>query len=201
MRDAMKLPQPEQERHLASLKNRYNTKQSMTRKKYGIRLRERRSKAQIDAERTRLFGSPDGPSLSGQDGPPIKKVKPSPLGSQPEGAPQPNGQADSPRKRIPVTQMGGLSGSSATAELTDPTTLLKSSQPRSLPLPSAPHPSPGRAQSNTMPQRGFGQGQGQADSGPSPGIQAEHMVIDDDTMSSNTDTDSDSDSDNDIPAK
>ena len=56
MQAAMNLPEVEREVELAKLKNRYNTKQSMTRKKFGIRLRERRSKEDIDLERKRLFG-------------------------------------------------------------------------------------------------------------------------------------------------
>ncbi|KAI5456171.1 hypothetical protein BGZ63DRAFT_367516 [Mariannaea sp. PMI_226] len=57
MRTAMTLPEPEKSKHLAALKNRYNTKQSTTRKKFGICLRGRRSKAEIDAEHIRLFGT------------------------------------------------------------------------------------------------------------------------------------------------
>ncbi|KAI5461014.1 hypothetical protein BGZ63DRAFT_405448 [Mariannaea sp. PMI_226] len=59
MRSALALPEPERSKHLAVLKNRYNTKKSNTRKKYGIRLRGRRTKAEINAERSRLFETAD----------------------------------------------------------------------------------------------------------------------------------------------
>lgn len=39
---------------LEALKNSFSTKQSMIRKKYGVRLRERRSRAQMEQERSRL---------------------------------------------------------------------------------------------------------------------------------------------------
>ncbi len=38
---------------LDGLRNSFGTKQSMIRKKYGVRLRERRTKAEIEAERLR----------------------------------------------------------------------------------------------------------------------------------------------------
>lgn len=179
MREAMQLPEPEQSKQLGALKNRYNTKQSVTRKKFGIRLRERRSKAQIEAERTRLFGSANGPSLSGRDGPPAKKFRVGEAGQYATASPQPSSsQSESARKRVPVSEMGGLSGSQATAEHSDPTAYLTASQPRHLQHQQS---SPGRL-------------------AHSSGTQADPMAIDD---SSDTDSDTDSDSDGDggdIPA-
>ena len=46
----------ERMRKLDSLKNSFATKQSMVRKKYGVRLRERRSRAVIEEERRRMSG-------------------------------------------------------------------------------------------------------------------------------------------------
>ncbi|EGX89897.1 hypothetical protein CCM_08150 [Cordyceps militaris CM01] len=46
-----------QKAEMARLKNLYNNKQSMTRKKFGIRLRERRSKSEIDEERSRMLST------------------------------------------------------------------------------------------------------------------------------------------------
>ncbi|KPM43867.1 hypothetical protein AK830_g2722 [Neonectria ditissima] len=186
MQEAMRLPEPEQSKQLMSLKNRYNTKQSNTRKKYGIRLRERRSKAQIDAERTRLFGTPHGPSLSGRDnGPANKKARTGDVGQSTATVSSSNTQVDSPRKRVPMTEMGGLSGSSATAELTDPTASL---QPQS----STPR------QINHMGMQINGQAQSyvQSAQGGIPGTQDDPMSIDDSSdNSSGTDSD-----DDDIPA-
>ena len=180
MRDAMKLPEPDQTNKLVSLKNRYNTKQSITRKKYGIRLRERRSKAQIAAERTRLFGSADGPSLSGRNANAPKRARTSEGGSSTPTAQPSSSQTEPPRKRVPISEMGGLTGSSATAETTDPTALLTSSQPRHLQQqPSASVPSNGTPGGGAAVTRG---------------TQDDPMEIDIDT-----DTDSESDED-DIPA-
>lgn len=57
MKDAMELPAPERDVRLANLKNGLNNKQSMIRKKYGIRLRGRRTRADMQAERDRMIGS------------------------------------------------------------------------------------------------------------------------------------------------
>lgn len=130
MREAMKLPEPRREEELGKLKNRYNTKQSNTRKKYGVRLRERRSVADIEAEKTRLFG----PSTGDVDEQAHKRARTGD-GRQDITTPSANtGQADSPRRRVPLKDMGGLSGSSATAELQDPTAAFTSSQPLGAPL-------------------------------------------------------------------
>lgn len=186
MRQAMELPEPEQAKQLASLKNRYNTKQSVTRKKYGIRLRERRSKAQLDAQRSRLFGTPDGPSLSGRDDDPpaSKKARTSEEGQSTVTAQGNSSQGDTPRKRIPVAEMGGLSGSSATAELNDPTavsTQLHQTQQSS-------HTS-GQAPSQVHPPRpGMPMASGTRD---------EPISFEDNSSDSDTDTDTD---DDDIPA-
>lgn len=54
---AQNLPPDEQKAEFARIKNTYNTRQSVTRKKFGIRLRERRSRMEIEEERNRLMGS------------------------------------------------------------------------------------------------------------------------------------------------
>lgn len=59
LREAMQLQDPERALRIVQLKNRYNTKQSTTRKKYGIRLRKIRPPEELAAERRRLFGSSD----------------------------------------------------------------------------------------------------------------------------------------------
>lgn len=118
MREASaKLPPGPRQEELAKLKNRYNTKQSNTRKKYGIRLRERRANADVDrpwntsaAKRARVDDGPAGP------------IQPVPGNGQAESNQSPFPTVkESPRMRVPLSTMGGLSASSATAELVDPT--------------------------------------------------------------------------------
>ncbi|KAF7543613.1 hypothetical protein G7046_g9966 [Stylonectria norvegica] len=199
MRQAMQLPEAQQFKQLASLKNRYNTKQSVTRKRYGIRLRERRTKDQIAAERGRLFGSQSGPSLSGRDEPARKRVKLNEQENSEAGKQLLVSPTDSPRKRVPMSEMGGLSGSSATAETTDPTTLLTSSQPRHIqPKRSSPELSTGHKTIN-----GFA---GKQTPVPLPlnlpGTQADPMSIDDDSEDDSEEESDSSDDDDtgDIPA-
>lgn len=53
--EAEAIADPEQKRaRLESLRNTFGTKQSMIRKKFGVRLRERRTRAEIQAERERM---------------------------------------------------------------------------------------------------------------------------------------------------
>ncbi|KAF4985553.1 hypothetical protein FGRMN_11165 [Fusarium graminum] len=182
MKEAMLLAEPERSKRLAGLKNSYNTKQSTTRKKYGIRLRERRTRGEIEAEEARLIGTPSG-NATPSNGTPIPDSE-----SRPKKRPRTDGDDElrppidpdegqgSPRKRVTVAEMGGLSGSQATAELTDPTAHLNPTQPRYVPS-SQPGPSHhNRAHMGAT--------------------QDDPMSIDDDDDSS----DSDSDSDGDIPA-
>ncbi|TFA98536.1 hypothetical protein CCMA1212_009670 [Trichoderma ghanense] len=124
------LPAGPREEELAKLKNRYNTKQSMTRKKYGIRLRGRRADTDVDRS---------GSGGSGDSGQAAKKVRTD------DGRARPTQAAsqvmESPRRRVPLAEMGGLSASSATAELVDPTTSSANSQPPPpTPTPSQPTP-------------------------------------------------------------
>lgn len=56
----------EREKRLDSVKNVFSTRQSLIRKKYGVRLRQRRSKAVIDAERSRIAALADTPSAKRQ---------------------------------------------------------------------------------------------------------------------------------------
>ncbi|KAG6036350.1 hypothetical protein E4U40_001006, partial [Claviceps sp. LM458 group G5] len=54
---SMDLSPAEREIELGKLKNRFNAKQSITRKKFGIRLRERRPRHEIESERSRIMSS------------------------------------------------------------------------------------------------------------------------------------------------
>ncbi|KAK3185234.1 hypothetical protein K4F52_005934 [Lecanicillium sp. MT-2017a] len=83
------------------IKNTYATKQSLTRKKYGIRLRERRTKAEVEEERQRIMDKTENAN---------KRARAD------------SGTPNVPAKRIMISEMGGgLSGSAGTAELHDPT--------------------------------------------------------------------------------
>jgi hypothetical protein len=54
-RDCDAMPDPvERQQRWDGLRNSFGTKQSNIRKKYGVKLRERRTKAEIDAEKTRM---------------------------------------------------------------------------------------------------------------------------------------------------
>ncbi|KAL7789377.1 hypothetical protein V8C37DRAFT_386356 [Trichoderma ceciliae] len=169
---AAKLPPGQREEELAKLKNRYNTKQSNTRKKYGIRLRERRTNAEM--ERSSVATPADYTQAS-------KKARVDDgQAKQTQAAPQ---VIESPRRRVPLSEMGGLSASSATAELVDPTASSMASRP--------PPPANGQSAALTAPTAAA---QG-APPGAYQGTPDDPMQIDDD---SGTDTDSDS---VDIPAR
>ena len=94
------------------LQNSFSTKQSIIRKKYGVRLRQRRTRAEIDAERERVTGTtaifsrkrqradsdtPSGPALKVMD--------------------------TTPSSHLSVVDMNsaGLGGAGATAAMADPT--------------------------------------------------------------------------------
>lgn len=132
MREAHTWPEPRRTEQLQKLKNSYNTKQSTTRKKYGIRI-VKRTKEEMDAERVRLFNSPHGPEIYNNIGPvgsatPSKRSVPEDPAAPTQLSSRP--RTEEPRQRVPLEQMGGLSGSSASAETTDPTAYITSSQPR-----------------------------------------------------------------------
>ncbi|KAL7912039.1 hypothetical protein GGI35DRAFT_444225 [Trichoderma velutinum] len=163
-KEAERLEPGKREEELAKIKNRYNTKQSNTRKKYGIRLRERRTNADVD--RSWNAGSADYANSA-------KKARVDDGQARSTG----NQVMESPRRRVPLAEMGGLSASSATAELVDPTA--SSTNPR------PPPPAYGQP---TITVRGIQLGTYQ-------GTPDDPMQIDDDTS---TGTDSDN---VDIPAR
>lgn len=188
MREAALLDEPERSKRLAGLKNSYNTKQSTTRKKFGIRLRERRTREEIEAEENRLFNSQGGAGTPTNGTPvpdhesrPNKRPRTDDMEASASGV---NGNLEPPQKRVSRAEMGGgLSGSQATAELTDPTAHLNPPQPRYTPQkPSATRP----AWSSKR-------------IGVHVGTQEDPMSIDEDDSDTDSDSDSDSD-DGDIPA-
>ncbi|KAI1127937.1 hypothetical protein F5Y10DRAFT_186653 [Nemania abortiva] len=115
---------------LESLQNTFSTKQSIIRKKYGVRLRVRRTRAEIDGERSRM-GIKHGLSSPGpaSETPSAKRQRsddamgqPSYIGRDPPVEPP----VASPANHLSVSEMNnsGLGGSTATAAITDPTTSL-----------------------------------------------------------------------------
>ncbi|KAI0533577.1 hypothetical protein GGR58DRAFT_108683 [Xylaria digitata] len=128
-----------------SLQNTFSTKQSMIRKKYGVRLRVRRTRAEIDEERSRI-GLKHGTSATAET--PSAKRQRSDDGSNNLGqsyvsrSPQAR-TPNPPTNHLPVSQMNnsGLGGSTATAATTDPTASVAPNQ-----LPSTDEQPP----SNTL---------------------------------------------------
>lgn len=135
---------------LESLRNTFGTKQSMIRKKYGVRLRERRTRAEIQAERERMGRTPLKSDTGSESPAPITKPSTSswtaankvvPTESTDDSTPSfkrrrldEGNQYNSPYSQVggPTTRVsemaGGLVASTATAALHDPT----------LPPPSTP---------------------------------------------------------------
>ncbi|KAF4123404.1 hypothetical protein GMORB2_6105 [Geosmithia morbida] len=148
MQQALKLPERQRVDQFVRLRNRYNTKQSTTRKKFGIRLRERRTREDIDAERRRLLGTSDGPEIWLQLEALIRKVQAgdptvgtgaeTPVGqaASQNGTRSGGGHGDqaskpsqaqdrdspSPDGLIRSDLTGGLPASAGSIETTDPTT-------------------------------------------------------------------------------
>ncbi|KAI0879383.1 hypothetical protein GGS24DRAFT_495858 [Hypoxylon argillaceum] len=122
---------------MESLQNTFSTKQSMVRKKYGVRLRVRRTRAVIDEERSRLGlkhslsspgPTPEMPSVKRQrtDDANLNTVPPYHIGREPAvHIPVPP-----PANLLSVSEMNnsGLGGSTATAAMADPTASMTSSQ-------------------------------------------------------------------------
>ncbi|VUC36060.1 unnamed protein product [Clonostachys rosea] len=133
MQEALDLPEPERTDRLTRLKNSYNTRQSTTRKKYGIRLRGNRTPEEIESERRRLFGAKYHPDIWSMGTTTAMAAMNAVKTPQQTRTPEvPSSQADTPRKRVRLSEMGGLSGSAASVETTDPTAFLTSSQPNGL---------------------------------------------------------------------
>ncbi|KAK8089135.1 hypothetical protein PG997_004096, partial [Apiospora hydei] len=118
---------------LEGLQNSFSTKQSIIRKKYGVRLRQRRTKEEIEAERIRLTGhtgTPGGKRQRVDDGlGDTPSYVPSQQIPQLPATPSVNNPAFTPTKHLSVTDMNssGLGGSSATAATADPTTNVQQS--------------------------------------------------------------------------
>ena len=150
MRDAMTLPQAQADIELGKIKNRLNSRQSNLRKKYGIKLRERRTREQIEHDNARI-------AQQAGTGTPQIGTPPQSQRTNTTGVKRPSSAYDdSPRKRVPLSEMSGLSGAAASAEMTDPTlnntpSAPSSSLPSRLPQTVAPAEPP-----SSLPPRPLG---------------------------------------------
>ncbi|TQV98472.1 hypothetical protein V2A60_007790 [Cordyceps javanica] len=155
---AMHLPPDLQRAELARLKNLYSNKTSTTRKKFGIRLRERRTRAEIEHERGRLLSSRlSTPASTGDRA--RSEMAESPLltrgraSSEVDGHTTSTGERDSKSRQgtpkgEPATEMGNdVPMSTGTGERTGPIRL-----PAAAPAASQPNmPGPSGAVARPVP--------------------------------------------------
>lgn len=121
------LDEAEAQKKLTSLRNSYACKQSTIRKKYGIKLRQRRNQAEMDAERERMgYGGAPRMTTPRPDQHSDKRAR---INANGDAATTQSSQPEAPRlKQVAVSEMGGgLTGSNATAATEDPT--MSMSQP------------------------------------------------------------------------
>lgn len=116
---------------LDGLQNSFSTKQSIIRKKYGVRLRNRRTKAEIDSERQRMGWKHNSPGQP--EGTPTAKRQRTDDGPSNPILQAPKSNGESHMNHVSVSDMKtGLGGSNATAAMADPT------RPKSPTLPKSP---------------------------------------------------------------
>ncbi|KAF6796395.1 hypothetical protein CSOJ01_13213 [Colletotrichum sojae] len=121
------LDETEAQKKLTSLRNSFACKQSTIRKKYGIKLRERRNRAMMDAERERMgYGGAPRISTPRADQHADKRAR---INANGDAALTQSSRPEAPPvKQVAVSDMGGgLTGSNATAAMEDPT--MSMSQP------------------------------------------------------------------------
>lgn len=200
------LPPGEAEQQIARYMNSFNTKASTTRKKYGIRINGFRPQEELIGERARLWDVPPEeisatPNLQPW-GSATKRARRDTRGSSVPTASQQIEQPpeeETPRKRVPLSEMGGLGASSATAEQVDPTAHLEPlSQAR--PVSNGSHSSPMPAPHTGSATPGVPVG---APVGAAVPSSSSHGASIDDPMALDSATDSDDDEDDEdgIPAR
>ncbi|KAI3329362.1 hypothetical protein HD806DRAFT_282894 [Xylariaceae sp. AK1471] len=175
-----------------SLQNTFSTKQSIIRRKYGVKLRQRRTRAEIEEERSRM-GLKHGPSSPGStaETPSAKRQR---SDDGPNFPAQSHTPVPPPTNHLSVLEMknSGLGGSTATAATADPTISGSSTQP-----PSAEQQPPQNSLSS-LQRKGYrvsshvGQPSQPASSTPNPqrsGSASVPVLLDD--SSDDTDTDED----------
>lgn len=139
-KEAEQIADPEKRRiKIESLANCFTTKQSMIRKRYGVRLRVRRTRAVIDEERSRLGLKHALSSLGlAAETPTAKRQRiddgPNSAGRSPHFGHEFQAQAQTPtppptnHSSLSQINNSGLGGSTATAATTDPTAPVTPSQ-------------------------------------------------------------------------
>ncbi|KAI1497381.1 hypothetical protein F5X99DRAFT_26612 [Biscogniauxia marginata] len=114
---------------LDGIQNSFSTKQSLIRKKYGVRLRNRRTRAEIDGERARLglkHAYSNGSESHETPAPKRQRAENGVAYTQSQATPSSNHSVP-PSNHLAVSDMNsGLGGSAATAAMTDPTQFLSS---------------------------------------------------------------------------
>ncbi|GKT83790.1 hypothetical protein Ct61P_01640 [Colletotrichum tofieldiae] len=112
----------EVQKKLTSLKNSYACKQSTIRKKYGIRLRQRRGREEMEHERVRM-GIPDHlPRATATPTRDVHADKRARINGDGDATTTRDSRQGTPIKTVAVTEMGnGLNGSNATVATKDPT--------------------------------------------------------------------------------
>ncbi|KAK2001014.1 hypothetical protein LX36DRAFT_653843 [Colletotrichum falcatum] len=143
----------EMQKKLTSLRNSYACKQSTIRKKYNIKLRQRRGREEMENERVRM-GIPDQVSRAfgtpSKDAHADKRARINGNGDAMTTAAAPDSPREPPIKTVAVTEMGnGLNGSNATVATEDPTA--------SAPQPARPRSSQGHPSrpSSSYEQNGY----------------------------------------------
>ncbi|KAJ2973605.1 hypothetical protein NUW58_g8894 [Xylaria curta] len=199
-REAEDIADPVQRKlKIESLQNTFSTKQSMIRKKYGVRLRVRRTRAAIEEEKLRIGlkhgrGSPGSAVAT----PPAKRQRSDDASNSTGRAyvshvPQTQTPLPTPTHPLSVSQMNnsGLNGSSATAAIADPTASIVPTQ-----LPSAEEQAPSNSLSS-LQRKGYrvsshvGQATRPASNSPAPRASSAPtpavVVLDDSSDSTDTD--------------
>lgn len=121
----------ERKAKLSNINNSFSTRQSMIRKKYGVRLRVRRTRAEIEAQQSRMGIAHSGPPSEADDTPAAKRLRTETPGS--------GSGSNAPRVAI-ADMSAGLAGTAAATPATaDPTSRFTSvnSHPPPPPPPAA----------------------------------------------------------------
>ncbi|KAI0456600.1 hypothetical protein F5B21DRAFT_467205 [Xylaria acuta] len=200
-KEAEEIPEPLARKiKLESLQNTFSTKQSMIRKKYGVRLRVRRTRAEIEEEKSRL-GLKHGPSSPNPTAstPSVKRQRSDGPSNSTGGpsyvsrGPQTQTPIPPPTNHLSISQMNnsGLGGSTATAATTDPTASIAPTQ-----LPSAEEKPPPNSLSS-LQRKGYrisshvGQPNRPTSASPAPrsGSASTPVVLDDSSDGADTDED------------
>lgn len=120
----------ERKAKLSNINNSFSTRQSMIRKKYGVRLRVRRTRAEIEAQQSRMGIAHSGPPSEADDTPAAKRLRTETPGS--------GSGSNAPRVAI-ADMSAGLAGTAAATPATaDPTSRFTSVNSPQPPPPAEP---------------------------------------------------------------